>query len=288
MSAPRVARAVTHRRGGLKVAEETYSHCTLHGWLVSPYTAKVRAMLAAKQIPFTDSTPSVLQLYTRIKPQVGRVIMPTARLSNGEWRQDSALMCDEIEEQHPKPSTKPAGAAQHLASLLLELHADEWMPMLALHHRWNLPPNADWASREFGRCAAPWLPWVVSARLVAPFAEKMRGFRKVQGVSSGTHAGIERSAATLIAHLETHFASGPHPFLLGGRPCRGDFSVYGPLWAHLYRDPFTRPLFDDAPAVVAWMQRLHGHTADPAFPQLPCRQPTIQAAIQAADRKSVV
>ena len=266
-------RAVTHRRGGLKVASHVYDGCSLFGWAVSPYTAKVRSLLAHKNISFSDVTPSMLQMALRVKPSVGRLIMPSVRLSNGEWRQDSALICDEIEREHPEPSTKPAGAAQQLASSLLELHADEWLPMLALHSRWNNAANAEWAVGEFARCAFPWLPSAVSSRLVAPVAAKMQSFRKVHGAIPTTHDGIDRCAQALIGSLERHFAaSEAPPFLLGGRPCRADHSLYGPLWAHCYRDPHSRALFGDAPAVVAWMERLHGHASDPAFPELPCRQ----------------
>ena len=55
-------------------------------------------------------------------------------------------------------------------------------------------------------------------------------------------------------------------YLLGSAPCRGDFSLYGQLWAGLYRDPHSRHLFGAAPHVVSWFERLHGHEADPAFP----------------------
>ena len=226
MSVANVGRAVTHRRGGLKVASHVYEGCSLFGWHVSPYTAKVRSMLSFKQCSFSDVVPSMLQIALRVTPSVGRVVMPSVRLANGEWRQDSALICDEIESEHPEPSTKPSGAAQQLAALILELHADEWLPMLALHSRWNNPANAEWAVSEFGRCAFPWLPTAVSSRLVAPFAAKMQSFRKVHGASPATHDGIDRYAATLIETLEHHFASSEAPqFLLGARPCRGDFSL---------------------------------------------------------------
>ena len=272
MSVPSVGRAINHRRGGLKVATHLYDNASLFGWAVSPYTAKVRSHLAFKQIPFSDVTASMLSMTMRVKPAVGRFIMPSVRLSSGEWRQDSALMCDEIDREHPEPSTKPAGAAQQLASNIMELHADEWCtPLLGLHCRWNNPANAEWATSEFGRCAFPLLPSAVSRRLVAPVAAKMASFRSVHGISPLTHDGIDAYATTLIASLERHLAL--HPFLLGERPCRGDFSLYGPLWAHLYRDPYSRHLFDGAPSVVSWMERLHGHEADPAFPELPCRPP---------------
>lgn len=252
----------------------TYAGCSLYGWLVSPYTAKVRAMLHYKRIRFHDVTPSAAVLQLRIKPAVGRTIMPSVQLADGSWRQDSALVCDEIEAVHAERPTKPPGAAQQLASLLLELHADEWMPMVALHYRWNREDNATWAVTEFGRCGFPWLPTLLSAPLIRPFAAKMQSFRKVQGVGEPTRAGVEAFATGLIAQLEAHFARpGATDYLLGSAPCRGDFALYGPLWAHLFRDPFSRSLFDAAPNVVRWIERLHGHRRDPAFPELPTARP---------------
>jgi glutathione S-transferase len=246
----------------------SYAGCELYGWLVSPYTAKVRSMLAYKQIHFSDLAPSALQMRLKLQPAVGRPIMPSVRLADGSWRQDSALICDEIEKSHPEFPTTPPGAAQKLASSLLELHGDEWLPAVALHYRWDLPENKEWAVREFGRCAFPLLPSALSSALMQPLAGKMQSFRRVQGISPSTHAGIEAFAASLIAQLDAHLAH--HPFLLGGAACRGDFSLYGPLWAHCYRDPSSRDeLFGGAPNVIRWMERLHGHDHDPAFPGMP-------------------
>lgn len=238
----------------------------LFGWLVSPYTAKVRAMLAYKRLPFKDTEPTLFALLFTVKPAVGRIIMPTVRQADGSWMQDSALICDELESAHPSPSTTPPGPAQRLASMLLELYGDEWLTLLALHFRWDTPGNAAWAPEEFGRCAAPCLPGWASARLMTPFVEKMKSFRAVHGVSNLTQPGLRRLAVQLIAALDAHL--GQCPYLLGGAPCRGDFALYGPLWAHLYRDPHSRHLFDSASHVRRWFERLHGHARDDGFPQL--------------------
>ena len=234
----------------------------LFGWLVSPYTAKVRAMLHFKRLPFDEAVPSALALRLTVQPAVGRAIMPAMQEPDGEWLQDSALMCERIEADAPSPSTTPPGATQRLASMLLELHGDEWLPMLALHFRWNIAANREWAEEEFGRCGFPLLPAPLARMLVRPVATKMRSFRKVVGISPETHSGLDAFAAALIGELDAHLAS--HAFLLGGAPCVGDFALYGPLWAHLYRDPHSRRSFDGAPHVVRWFERLHGHAADPA------------------------
>ena len=53
-----------------------------------------------------------------------------------------------------------------------------------------------------------------------------------------------------------------HPFLLGERPCLADFSLIGPLYAHLYRDPKSGELMRLlAPAVAEWVERTHAGEA---------------------------
>ena len=42
---------------------------------------------------------------------------------------------------------------QELVSRLLELYADEWLVIPAMHYRWSY--NDDWIVEEFGRIAAP-------------------------------------------------------------------------------------------------------------------------------------
>ena len=39
----------------------------------------------------------------------------------------------------------------------------------------------------------------------------------------------------MLKDLSAHFDS--HPYLLGGKPCVGDFSLAGMTYGHLYRDP---------------------------------------------------
>jgi glutathione S-transferase len=156
--------------------------------------------------------------------------------------------------EFPEPAIAPGGPSQQLASLLLELHGDEWLPIVALHYRWNLEENTAFATAEFGRYGFPWLPGPLARRLAAPMAKKMAGYLPLVGVHPETIPGVESFTKDLIAQLDNHFCR--HSYLLGERPCLGDFALLGPLWAHLYRDPESRALFDGADSVVAWMQRL--------------------------------
>jgi len=236
----------------------SYTH---YGWLVSPYSAKTRSYFRFKDLPFADVEPSALRLFAFIQRAVGRAIMPTVLQPDGTWLQDSSEIIETLEARHPEPSIVPEGPRQKVASLLLELHADEWLPLMSLHTRWNIPENNAFAIREFGRYGFPWLPSFVGKKLIQPIANKMQSYLPILGVTEETIPGVERFTAGLIAQLNTHLEE--HQFLLGSRPCLGDFSLYGPLWSHCYRDPGSRHLFDDAPAVVRWFERLAQPNGDP-------------------------
>ena len=227
-------------------------------WPVSPYCGKSRAYLDWKGAPYDEVVVTAYQLYFTVRRAVGRMVMPTIRTPAGEWLQDTSLIIDTLEAsgQLPGPSITPPGKVQRLADRLLELHGDEWVAVAALHKRWNDPENDRFARREFGRCAFPWLPAAIATPLAAPFANRMAGFLPKLGIDDATAPGVDTYVDGLIANLEHHLGATGLPYLLGHRPGLGDFALYGPMWAHLYRDPATTSLFDDAPAVRAWLERL--------------------------------
>jgi glutathione S-transferase len=234
-----------------------------YGWDVSPYSAKTRNYLRFKGIPHDDRHPNAFTLNRTIKKAVGRSIMPTVfepGPDGGSWMQDTSDIIDTLEARFPEPSILPAGPTQRLAALLLEVHADEWMPTVIMHTRWNVPENAAFAVDEFAREGLPGWPRFIGKRVVGRIAKAMAGYRPKLGIHPETIPGIELFAKELIARLNTHFSD--HDHLLGGRPCIGDFALFGPLWAHVWRDPGTRFWFDDAPAVVAWFERMQSPPAD--------------------------
>ncbi len=233
----------------------------LYGWPVSPYTAKVRAYVRFKELPVVERRPSLPELVLRIKRAVGKAVMPTVLTPSKKWLQDSSDIIDAFERRFPEPTITPTGPRQRLASSLLELHGDEWLPMAALHYRWNVPENEAFAYDEFGRYGLPWFPAFLRERAGRRVGGAMSRYLPMLGVTDATIPGLERFTETLIARLDLHLAD--QPYLLGTRPCLGDFALYGPLWAHLFRDPGTTRMFDSAPAVRAWMARLERRPAKP-------------------------
>jgi glutathione S-transferase len=233
-----------------------------YGWDVSPYSAKTRTYLRFKKIPHEDRHPNAWKLMRTIKAAVGRPVMPTIHEpgpDGGSWIQDTSDIIDTLEARHPTPEIHPAGPSQRLASYLMELHADEWLPTVIMHTRWNYPASVTFAVAEFAREGLPGWPTLISHRLIQPMADRMAAYRPKLGITPETIPGIESYSRELIARLDAHFAV--HDYLLGGRPCLGDFALFGPLWSHVWRDPGTTHWFDGADAVLAWFERMQAPPA---------------------------
>ena len=112
-----------------------------YAWPVSHFSAKTRPYLRFKGIPHREVRPTVHGLGVTVRRAVGRSVMPTVRLPDGRWLQDTSDIIDELERRFPEPSITPPGHAQRVASLLLELFGDEWLVIVAMHYRWNLAEN---------------------------------------------------------------------------------------------------------------------------------------------------
>ena len=226
----------------------------LYGWEVSPYTAKTRTHLVASDVPYREVYPTVFTLAGRIRRNVGRSIMPTVYAPDGRWLQDSSELFDYFESIQRCPSFVPNTPKQRVLCYLLECFSDEWLPMSALHYRWNTPENRVFARLEFAKHGMPYWPAWIRNRVARSLSQRLIGYLNPLGVTESTIPALEETTAIVIQAVEDTLSE--HPYLLGARPSLADFSLFGPLWAHLYRDPGSRHLFDDAPNTVAWFQRL--------------------------------
>lgn len=235
------------------------SRYTLYGSPISYYTGKVRAYLDWKGLPYEEVLASAEVFRDVILPRVGFAVIPVVVTASGETLQDSTDIIETLEQRHGGPGITPPGGVQRLAAALLELYGDEWLVIPAMHYRWH--HNREWALRAFGELSAPHAPpdeqLAIGTRRAGPFAQAA----VLLGASTPQMQGaIERSYEGLLGELDAHFASLPHA--LGSRPSIADFGLYGPLYAHQYRDPASGALMRRlAPNVVRWVQRLERQEA---------------------------
>jgi glutathione S-transferase len=233
-------------------------HYILYGSAISYYTGKVRAYLRWKGIPFNEVLSNAQVYKDVILPRVGFPVIPVVVTPDDQTLQDSSDIIDVLEQRFPEPSIVPASGVQRLVAALLELYGDEWLLIPAMHYRWH--HNREWAMRQFGALSAPDASadeqFAIGSKRAAPFAQAAINL----GAEPQMHAAIERSYEALLAELDTHFAS--LPYLLGTRPCSGDFGLYGPLYAHQFRDPASGELMRRlAPNVVKWVERMRDASA---------------------------
>jgi glutathione S-transferase len=227
----------------------------LIGAEVSYYTGKVRAYLRYKDIPFVEIAATREVYRDVIVPRTGVRFIPVLISEDDIAVQDSTAIIDFLEQRYPDRGIYPTGAVQRLCALLLEIYADEWLLLPAMHYRWNVPENRAFAIAEFGRLsvpdASPAEQIAIGEKLAGPFA----GALPALGVSPGTAPAIEASYRELLADFDRHLQA--HAYALGTRPSIGDFALFGPLYAHLYRDPASGRLMRAiAPHVSAWVERL--------------------------------
>ncbi len=233
----------------------------LIGAEASYYTGKVRAYLRWKRIPFVEVFASQQVYREIIVPRTGVKYIPVLLSPDDVAVQDSSEIIDFLEARFPEPLAYPPAPLQRLVAILLEIYADEWMVLPAMHYRWSFAENRAFILREFGASALPEgtraAQIEAGEKLAAPFA----GALPFLAVTARTIPAIEAWYEGLLAELDAHFAR--HPFLLGGRPSLADFGLMGPLYAHLYRDPYPgRLMRTRAPRVAAWVERMNAPAAD--------------------------
>lgn len=225
----------------------------LYGGEISYFTGKARAYLRFKSIPF-EERPATREVYKEIiVPRVGWPVIPVVVTPQDETLQDTSDIIDALEQRHPDCSVFPSTPRQRISALLMEVYGDEWLKLPAMHYRWN--HNTEWIIGEFGRLSRPDLDAAGQREVGERSCRPFRGSLPILGVTEITAPAIEHSYRGLLAELDAHFAK--HEFLLGSRPSIGDFGLYGPLYAHQYRDPASGALMRElAPSVVGWIERM--------------------------------
>jgi glutathione S-transferase len=225
----------------------------LIGTEASQFSGKVRSYLRWKGVDFVEKTATPEVYRDIIEPRIGFSIIPILLTPDNQAIQDSADIIDHVERAVPGASAYPKGAVQKLVSLLLELYADEWLVIPAIHYRWTY--NEAWIIEEFGRTASPNASREEQIRIGQVIAAPAKDAVPRFGVSEETGSGIEAHYEGFLADFSAHLRQ--TPFVFGARPSLGDFALFGPLYASLYRDPASGDIMKRlATGVVSWIERM--------------------------------
>ncbi|MDP3494936.1 MAG: glutathione S-transferase N-terminal domain-containing protein [Hyphomonadaceae bacterium] len=238
---------------GRKPLSETLMGYVLIGTEASQFSGKARAALRWKGVSFDEivATPQVYR--DLIEPRVGYGVIPVLLTEAGQAIQDSADIIDFADRDEAGPSIHPGTPLHELLSLLLELYADEWLVIAAMHYRWS--HDDAWIVEEFGRTARPDVSREEQIEVGQVIAKPIRDAVPRFGVSDDTVSGIEAHFEGFLADFSAHLRK--LPFVLGHRPSLGDFALFGALYGPFYLNPvLNEQMRRLAPLVVAWVERV--------------------------------
>ncbi len=230
------------------------TNTTLYGTPLSLYTGRARSYLIKAGLAYRETTPTTRHYLENVAPMTGgRQSMPTVELADGRVIRDGVAIVDHFEEESGQ-SFSPTSPKQKILSRLFDVIGAEGLLRPAMHYRWNFPEqNLDFLRFHF-QSVMPDGPDREQKADAA--ADRMRAACMGFGAVPDTFEVVEVLYLELLEKLNAHFAS--QPYLLGGKPCIGDFGMIAPLYGHLGRDPKPLSLMQaHAVRLFRWVERMN-------------------------------
>ena len=223
----------------------------VHG---SPYSLKMRAVLRYRHIPFRwvpqgskwDDMPPF--------PLIPVIAFPDADGKHTDAQMDSSPLIMRLEEMQADRSIVPVDPVVAFVDYLLEDFADEWVTKAMYHYRWYYDEAIDKARRLLPLDSNQQIPARDWGRFQKYISERQIGRRALVGSTEQNRAPIEESYLRILGLMEAHLETSP--FLLGDRPGRGDFALYGQMTQLLRFDPVSARIgIATSPRMVHWVER---------------------------------
>ncbi|MEO0784311.1 MAG: glutathione S-transferase family protein [Pseudomonadota bacterium] len=231
-----------------------------YGMEVSGHQSRARSYLIKADIPFHERGFNTAHYMTEVLPKAGGLrTMPTLEFADGTVIRDSNAIIDHFEEKSGN-TFSPSTPKQRFFSYLFDVVACEGLLRPGMHYRWNF----DAENRAFLESQTRlMLPKGLDGvdQILEAAHNQMRAATKKFGVNPDTYGLIEELYAEQLAAFDAHFSA--YPYLLGGRPCRGDFGLMIWLHPHLGRDPKPLSIMQkDAMAVLRYTERMNQRESD--------------------------
>lgn len=229
----------------------------LAGQYGSPYSLKMRAVLRYRHIPFRwvlrNSTWD--DLPTPPVPIIPVIVYPNDDGTHGEATVDSSPQIARLEGEFEGRSVTPSDPALAFIDALIEDYGDEWMTKAMYHYRWTYQADIDKAGRLLPIASNLQMDSDQWQQMADGITQRQIGRRELVGSTDINQPVIENSYLRLLDLLEAQLAS--HDFLLGDRPGRGDFGIFGQLTQLVGWDPTPMALaVERATRVVSWVDRM--------------------------------
>lgn len=230
----------------------------LYGTPGSLYTGKARSYLIKAGIAYQELTSSGEHYQSKVKPLAATPSVPVIELSDGQVIRDGTRIIDHYEAQ-TNNGFSPLTPKQRIVSRLFDAIGSEGLLRPAMHYRWSFLEQNEDSVRYFFESMVP------LSRDKKQGGEKvmtiMKGAGQAFGVMPENFELIETLYESYLDRLNAHFLA--QPYLLGGKPCIGDFGLMAPMYAHLGRDPKPLQLMQSrALSVFRWVERMNRPNSD--------------------------
>lgn len=226
---------------------------TLFGTEMSYFSGKARAYLRWKGVDFKETPPTPDIMKSEIIANIGWPVIPVLKTPEGSYVQDTSDIIAHFEGARGTIPAIPETPLQKFVTYLLQLFADEWMTLPAMHYRWN--KNEEWIYGEFGKSAAPNGTPDEQYEAGKAVGRRFKSFVPMLGITPETAPGVEKAYELFLTAFSAHLEK--LPYLLGTRASYADFAFIGPLYAHQYRDKYTgRHMKVTAPRVAEYVERV--------------------------------
>jgi glutathione S-transferase len=240
----------------------------LIGGTGSPYTQKMVALLRYRHIPHNmiwGDPAGSLDAMGIEKPKPA--FMPTFLFDDEDGgvkaQCDSTPIIRRLETMYPGRSVLPSDPALAFIDYLLEDFGDEWCTKYMFHYRWYPQEDAENAAALLPLGFDVSMPQENYQQMKSWVGERQIGRLYVVGSNDTTAPVIDASYRRFLAAMENHLAN--QRYMLGNRPCAGDFSLFGQLTQLVGFDPTPRAIAHEvSPRTVAWVDKMYDQSgSDP-------------------------
>ena len=229
----------------------------LAGQYGSPYSLKMRGVLRYRHIPFRwvlrdskwDDLP---EPPVRLIPVI---VYPNPDGSHGEATIDSSPQIMRLEAEYEGRSIVPTDPALAFIDALIEDYGDEWVTKAMYHYRWAYQPDIDKAGRLLPISRDLQQNSDQAQQAYDFITQRQIGRRELVGSTDLNQPIIESSYERLLDIMNALFAT--DDFLLGDRPGRGDFGIFGQLTQLAKWDPTAVAVTTKrSPKTLNWVDRM--------------------------------
>ncbi|MCR9278694.1 MAG: glutathione S-transferase family protein [Pseudomonadaceae bacterium] len=235
--------------------QETYR---LYAMPHSLYSGRARSYLIKHKVPFQELSTGHESFKADVLPKAKLSTIPALVTPAGQVIRDGGAIIEYFEAGSGRPA-QPAGVRQQIISALFDVIGTDGLLRPAMHYRWNFPKaNLGFVRYHFlgSQRDTP-----ARGEKTDAMMDRMRHAAMIFGVTDASRELVEALYLEYLDALNAHFEH--YPYLLGWRPCIGDFGLLGPMYAHLGRDPYpARLMQQQAPRVYRWTERMNRFDQD--------------------------